>query len=148
MFTRWRFSFVFRIVALEKLEYSCLASRSFSFKRSIWQVNPGSQFLKTACPKLREASGYSVGIHGHAPSIIPTPRLSLRCQAAGGRGRERRTDGVMHGNVERFTYGYVDVEKIRLIHPQELVAHNKYLPYQLSAVNFHYYFKLGTNYKS
>ena len=45
----WRFAFVF---------FNCcfgILMSSFSFKRSIWQVNPGSHCLKTACPK--EASG-------------------------------------------------------------------------------------------
>ena len=54
--------------------FGILMSRSFSFKRSIWQVNPGSQCLKTACPK--EASGNT--LHHHTwvqvalePSLVP-----------------------------------------------------------------------------
>ena len=43
-----------------------LMSRSFSFKRSIWQVNPGSQCLKRACPK--EVSGNMV--HHHTPKNV------------------------------------------------------------------------------
>ena len=41
--------------------FGILMSRSFSFKQSIWQVNPGSQCLKTACPK--EASGNTLHHH-------------------------------------------------------------------------------------
>ena len=36
-------------------------SRSFSFKQSIWQVNPGSQCQKTACRK--EAFGNTLHYH-------------------------------------------------------------------------------------
>ena len=41
--------------------FGILMSRSFSFKRSIWQVNPGSRCLETACPK--EASGNTLHHH-------------------------------------------------------------------------------------